>query len=212
MKSARDRANGKRGGSLLNKTINEWRDVVHANAVDKGWWPDERTLDEVICLIISELSEALEEYRNGKPYIYYLCQHHDTRAGCPDKYDGCQHGKNEGCALRKPEGIAVEMADVLIRILDYAGHKGIDMTRATTDIATVYHKEPITRVMMNVTYFLSNYWILDDDFTGNEFNLCKAAAYIIKWFERQRIDVWEIVFIKHEYNKTRPFRHGGKRC
>ena len=50
---------------------------------------------------------------------------------------------------RKPEGVAIELADCIIRILDYCGAQGIDVDEATR--------------------------------------------------------------IKHEYNKSRPYRHGGKR-
>lgn len=38
---------------------------VHQYAVDKGWWINERPLPELLCLLHSEISEALEAYRNG---------------------------------------------------------------------------------------------------------------------------------------------------
>ena len=40
----------------------------HATALDKGWWEDSRNDGELIALMHSELSEALEAMRNhGKP-------------------------------------------------------------------------------------------------------------------------------------------------
>lgn len=44
-------------------TINEFAAEVHKNAVDHGWWEGERTFPEIVALIHSEVSEALEEYR-----------------------------------------------------------------------------------------------------------------------------------------------------
>lgn len=51
-------------------TINEFAAEVHKNAVDHGWWEGERTFPEIVALIHSEVSEALEECRDGKPLLY----------------------------------------------------------------------------------------------------------------------------------------------
>jgi NTP pyrophosphatase (non-canonical NTP hydrolase) len=119
--------------------LNKLRDEIHQNAKEHGWWKEERGFGEIIALCHSELSEALEEYRNGVPAqdIYYT--HPKTKEiYFADEWDG------EG----KPEGIATELADCIIRILDYCGKENIDIEKA--------------------------------------------------------------ISIKHDYNKTRPYRHGGK--
>ena len=103
--------------------LNELAQEIHENAKAHGWWDKERSFGEIIALCHSELSEALEEYRNDNP------QHYE---GDDDK----------------PEGIAVEMIDCIIRILDWAGREGVDVDG--------------------------------------------------------------ILRLKMEYNKTRPYRHGGK--
>ncbi len=138
------------------RTLSTWSKEIHLNAVNHGWWDDTRSFPEIIALVHSELSEALEEYRNGRPMLYYPCRmggvciEEDARNNntCGSKAitpDG-------GCSAQsdKPEGIAIELADAIIRILDYCGHAGIDMDAA--------------------------------------------------------------IRIKHQYNLTRSYRHGGKAC
>lgn len=43
--------------------FNELAINIHKNAVDHGWWETERPVPELLCLVHSEISEALEAYR-----------------------------------------------------------------------------------------------------------------------------------------------------
>jgi len=84
----------------------EVQEQVWKTAHDKGWHEIDRTFAEYIVLMHSELSEALEEYRaNHEPDEVYF-------------KDG------------KPEGIPIELADVLIRVLECAEEFGIDLDEA----------------------------------------------------------------------------------
>ena len=109
--------------------INELAKEVHENAVAHGWWEKPPTLPEALCLIHAELSEALEEYREGNPLIYGTC----ALAAEDCKFSGvCDRvgrpGEDEGIdGPCKPEGIAVELADVILRTLDLVAALGVDV-------------------------------------------------------------------------------------
>ncbi len=89
--------------------LNEYSAECHASSSKAGWWHDlktgeklQRNKGELIALIHSEISEALE----------------GVRKNCMD--DKLPHRKME----------EVEMADALIRIFDYAGAFGLDLEGA----------------------------------------------------------------------------------
>lgn len=83
--------------------------VCHGAAADSGWWNDintgerlSRNKGELLCLIHSEVSEAME----------------GARKALPD--DKLPHRSME----------EVELADTIIRILDYAGGFNLDVAGA----------------------------------------------------------------------------------
>ena len=81
-------------------------------AKSKGWWDDpDRNVGELLALIHSEVSEALEVYRvKGKDSI----------------------GENWLDERGKPEGFTVELADVIIRIADLCGEFELDLEESLT--------------------------------------------------------------------------------
>lgn len=114
--------------------LNELARQCFELAQEKGWNEKQIPVPEMCALIHSEVSEALESWRNKEEISW--TQRKAPIAGQPPQ-------------LGKPMGLASEFADVLIRIGHYAVRLGIDLDH-----------------------------------------------------EVKR---------KLEYNKTRPYRHGGKR-
>lgn len=123
---------------------------VYVNAKNHGWHEEKREVGTVISLMHSELSEALEFARNelqlNKKGINALFHY----SGTDER--GKEVLSNELTLFtKKPDGYLVELADVVIRIFDEVGRKGL------------------------ITEFI------------------------------------EKLLEKHEYNKTREFKHGNKR-
>lgn len=112
----------------------EIKDIVqkaHDNAVKHGFWDPPLPFWTAIALIHSELSEALEEERAGRPLVWYHCTEGDPSLPCDpaDETECFHYGHEDACQYRnqKPEGVAVELADAVIRIADLCGHLGIDL-------------------------------------------------------------------------------------
>ncbi|MCV9947827.1 hypothetical protein [Paenibacillus sp. BT-177] len=103
--------------------ISELVQAAHSNAMSKGWWDEERSFGEIIALIHSEVSEALEDYRNGRDIteVWYENKELKTRLTTPI---------TPNC---KPCGIPSELADIVIRVFDAAGRYGIDLEGAITE-------------------------------------------------------------------------------
>lgn len=76
---------------------------VHDNAVAHGWWEEQREDGTLIALIMSEAAEALEALRKG-------------------------NGPDEHCP--QFSGAEVELADVVIRIMDMAEARGWNVAGA----------------------------------------------------------------------------------
>jgi NTP pyrophosphatase (non-canonical NTP hydrolase) len=113
------------GEILRIALLNEITQRAHANSKAHGFWDglehlkpgDASFIPEKLMLIVSECAEALESYRKGEPLSFY--------------------GKKQ-----KPEGIAAELADVVIRVCDLAGALKIDLGKAVEEKHAYNVKRP----------------------------------------------------------------------
>lgn len=111
-------------------TLDEWSNKVHQLAKEKGWWEIfengtviPRNPLEVAALVHSEISEAVEEYRNGNMPPIYQCAAIDPPVRTPS--DTATWNPQI-----KPEGWAIEYADAVIRIMDIFAAHGVSLEQA----------------------------------------------------------------------------------
>lgn len=199
--------------------LNEFAREVHANACAHGWWDEERDTAEIIALIHSEWSEALEEYRAGRPMVWHECMDEgqapeDRPVVCEQCTDCYYYGKKCEHRGKKPEGIAVELIDGCIRILDFAAHEKVSLEFGSIEPLQPTPPKLIADLHYYTSYALNDVGkygkIVEHDFIPKWLGVAVYEA--LRFIHVQGLDPEKIMREKHEYNKTRPYRHGGKKC
>lgn len=171
--------------------INLLAEELHAAAVEKGFWDVENALDKHIAKMHSELSEAVQADRAGIMYEI--------------EYEGA-----------KPEGVAAELADFVMMVLDYTetGHalryvlECMDVTRKTLEEFYDLRSAPLPVVVNMLHDVLCN----ASNATTDGEDICIAIVTMICvpeiWLKDRGYDLWEIIRAKMEYNRSRPKLHG----
>ncbi len=138
----------------MSATISELQARTFAVNCDNGWHqsnPVTHGPDKMIAtlaLIHSEVSEAIEEIRAGNyPRTEYYSINGQRVAPCShggdhDGADWCTgYGPRSATwtgVAAKPEGVPSELADIVIRCLDFAATYGIDLA-AVIDLKLAYN-------------------------------------------------------------------------
>jgi NTP pyrophosphatase (non-canonical NTP hydrolase) len=90
---------------ITSKVINKLVNDIHKQNVTIGWWGDNPNIAEKLCLIHSEISEAMEGHRRNKQDDH----------------------------LPNRLSVEVELADAIIRIFDLAGYLKLDIGNAINE-------------------------------------------------------------------------------
>lgn len=99
-------------------TINDLVQHVDAWSNTKGWRDKPASVGDRLMLMVTEIAEAMEEFRDG-----HLAAEVYVKDG-------------------KPEGVPIELADVVIRIADFCGLHQIDLEAALATKLAFNEKRP----------------------------------------------------------------------
>lgn len=187
--------------------LNDLRDKAYQCAVVHGWHEKEYSNEHFLCLVISELMEAVEADRKGK--------HADT-IHFNQEMDYCLRelkvfGENYDKAFVDifkyyiKDSVEDELSDACIRLLDLAGLRGYDLDSFDYEGSDTedYSEMSFTESMFKICMFIT-----DDGFFDK--NICIFMNEIFAFCKDRNIDIFWFIEQKMKYNELRPYKHGDK--
>ena len=171
--------------------LNELRDRAYNIAKAHGWHDTEHSDETLLMLVITEIAEAVQADRKNL--------HADMEAF--DKYDG-RIPFPENFERHVKDTVEDELADAVIRLLDFAGMKGIDLETIPVKLPNGTFPEHCFNLCGMLTNINVEFdWWVVDAING-------VISYIFNYCRQKGIDIEFLVQKKMEYNETRPYRHG----
>jgi hypothetical protein len=177
--------------------LNKLRDKAYQCAVLHGWHEEKKSNRHWLCLVISELMEAVEADRKGR-HANVNMYHEICRSYIPSipKKNGFIFAYEETIKGTVEE----ELADACIRLFDYAGVTGYDLddfdyNESDTDN---YSEMTFTESMYNITNYIM------------EWDITVVLDEIFAFCRDRNIDIFWHIEQKMKYNELRPYKHGDK--
>ena len=179
---------------------------AHAIARDHGWWDEERTFGDLIALVHSELSEALEAYRD----IGLAIANPVRKTGLGEVFYE-RH-------LHECEGVPYELADVVIRVADMAEWYGVDLASTFEALAAGDSERDMSMrtfgdwiATCHASFSLA-FAVWEYGFDGASWQeyLSEGCHGVQRMAAHYGIDLDAAIEAKMEYNRNRSYRHGGK--
>ena len=178
--------------------LNELRDKAYQCAVKHGWHEEEYSNEHFLCLVISELMEAVEADRSEKHtnrdiFEYYMKQRRrdDEEFMYAFKHD-------------IKDSVEEELADACIRLLDLAGLRGCDLDSFDYEGSDTedYSDMSFTESMFRICVYVTDNFYRDEPFIllNEIFAFCRDRNIDIFWHIKQKM----------KYNELRPYKHGDK--
>lgn len=205
-------------------TFNQFAKEVHQNAVDHGWYDPAPSIYEIFALIHSEWSEALEEYRDDHPMVWHACMDCGEICKLPCDHANAPDQCDANMRDPKPEGIAVELLDGCLRVMDFIGNSVYLDPDKDFDSAICLKNDGIetqeSMKQQSLPEFVSLLHMMTARaqiaFLTSKGDVMEALPHLLMilictfaWLESHGIENPKALMLqKHEYNKNRPYKHG----
>lgn len=185
--------------------LNELRDKAYKCACEHGFHDCEYSSKHYLMLVITELSEAVEADRKSLRADKMAMEY---RMSDDTTFDDDFDFKTSFEELIK-DTVEDELADTVIRLLDFAALFNIEVTISDKNIRVrenLFMRKDFARIIFDITAIL----IIYTDRCSPEKAICDTIAALFGFAKCLHIDlIWHIQQ-KMKYNELRPKMHGKK--
>lgn len=101
------------------KGLNKAAKIIHSNNKEKGFYDNQRNVGEMLMLVVTELSEALEAHRKER----FMYEHDKANLKLNPTFENIEFWYPNVVKGTFEE----EIADTFIRLLDLSAYLGIDI-------------------------------------------------------------------------------------
>lgn len=189
--------------------LNELRDKAYQCAIEHGWHEEEHSNDHWLCLIISELMEAVQADRKGNHANISMFKEWQGN-NLPLSQETQIRRFKEDYEAYINGSVEEELADACIRIFDFSGLSNIDIHDFTEeeidDSSQSCNDETFTETIYAISTTPLRFEYEYDYQLKEQLNGMLLAIFGLA--KHLKIDIIWHINKKMEYNKLRPYKHG----
>lgn len=167
--------------------VNRLATDIHVAAIFKGFWDVPEAEECAIACMHAEISEAVQADRLGMPMLEI-------------ERDG-----------GKPEGVGVELADFCMRLMDFCAQKNVPLS---TLLVSGRDKSSLPHLACKLHRYLERMLDKPASKRSQRIQIAEYADHMLsavaEWLSGHGSNLVELIYLKMEYNKTRPKLHGRK--
>lgn len=192
------------------KDLNELRDKAYQCAVEHGWHEEKLSNEHFLCLVISELMEAVEADRKGKRAQVEKFKEWQGNS-TPLTEETRTRRFNEDFEAYIKGCVEEELADARIRLFDLSGLNDINLGEISMDELKDSYWFPYFSFTEYMYYFTSQLCNPEEIYLRTLDNVVRSTLKeILVFCVKRNIDIFWYIEQKMKYNQSRDYKHGGK--
>ncbi len=188
----------------METDLNKLRDRAYKTACEHGFHDEQKSDSHWLMLVITEISEAVEADRKNKHAdIENFVKHTTTTA-----YKQTDERYVEDFEEFIKDTVEDELADIVIRLLDFAGVRkiNIDISHDIHYSKKYFDSFSFIGASYNLVQIVMDNDIIEELMEEDTVNF--SLSFVIQWCKYMNIDLFQHIEWKMRYNELRPFKNG----